>query len=312
MATAPVPYQSALIESLRAASPGFTSNNPGVTMLANPANSRSIIDFMRAPRGNLLFTPPPPPPAPAPSPAPAPAPTYGGGGGGGGPVTPGPVVIGPGPSFPVDPAPAPAPEVPDYTDDLWPPVEEPPPVETFPVPDPAPPEVVDLPPLPPEDEVATPFPVPDPAPPDVVDLPPLPPEDGPEVPDYTDDLWPPVEPEPQDPPQGEIVIEPIGGGDRDQIREADPVTVVSDPIDEWEPITLPEIDLADLMGPPLVQDPPSPSVEVVQDLPVTTTPAPVYDPVENFEIDRELGLVPEWDVYVPPFENSFDFASETK
>jgi hypothetical protein len=48
----------------------------------------------------------------------------------------------------------------------------------------------------------------------------------------------------------------------------------------------------------------------VQDLPVTTTPAPVYDPVENFEIDRELGLVPEWDVYVPPFENSFDFASE--
>jgi hypothetical protein len=273
-----VPYQSALIESLRGASPGFTSNNPGVTMLANPANSKTVIDFKRAPPPAPFFPPGPPvgpPLPPAPAPAPAPPSSGGGGDGGGGrPVTPGPVIIGPGPSLPVDPAPtpdpAPDPDVPDYIDDLWPPVEEDP-VESFPVPDPTPPDVVDLPPLPPEDEVATPFPVPHPAPPDAVDLPPLPTEDEQEVPDYTEDLWPPVEPEPQDPPQGEIVIEPIGGGDRDQIREADPVTVPGDPVDEWEPVVLPEPDWEDLMGPPV------PDSE--------GAPPPQYDEIPQGEIE---------------------------
>jgi hypothetical protein len=138
----------------------------------------------------------------------------------------------------------------------------------------------------------------------VEDLPPL----EPDVPDYIDDLWPPIEPEPQDPPQGQIVIEPIGGGNRNQIREDDPVTVVGDPIDEWEPITLPEIDLSGLMGPPLPdQTSLNPSVGVIQDLPITTDPAPQSNAADDFEIDRELGLVPQWDVFVPPFDNSFDF-----
>jgi len=102
-------------------------------------------------------------------------------------------------------------------------------------------------------------------------LPPLPPEDVQDIPDYTEDLWPPVEPEPQDPPQGEIVIEPIGGGDRDQIREADPVTVPGDPVDEWEPVVLPEPDWEDLMGPPL----PDPE----------GAPPPQYDEIPEGEID---------------------------
>lgn len=284
---APVQYQSELIRNLREASPGFGTNNPGVTMLANPANSKTVIDFKRAPPPAPFFPPGPPvgpplPPAPAPTPAPPPPPSGGGEDGGGGrPVTPGPVIIGPGPSLPVDPvpgpapAPAPDPDVPDYIDDLWPPVEEEP-VETFPVPDPAPPDAVDLPPLPPEDEVATPFPVPDPAPPDVVDLPPLPPEDVQEIPDYTEDLWPPVEPdpEPQDPPQGEIVIEPIGGGDRDQIREADPVTAPEDPIDEWDWIDLLEPDL--------------------------TPPAPETEPVPEPEPEPELQDPPQGEIVIEP------------
>ncbi len=256
---APVQYQSELIRSLREASPGFGTNNPGVTMLANPANSKTVIDFKRAPPPAPFFPPGPPvgPPLP-PAPAPAPA-GPGGGGDGGSPVTPGPVVIGPFPSLPFDPAPEP--DVPDYTEDLGPPVEEP-------IPD----YTEDLwPPV--EEDGATPLPVPDPTPPDVVDLPPLPPEDEQEVPDYTEDLWPPVEPEPQDPPQGEIVIEPIGGGDRDQIRDVDQVTTPGDPLDEWDWIDLPVPDWQDLIGPPV---PPSPD---------EAPPAPEYDEIPQGEID---------------------------
>jgi len=233
---APVQYQSELIRSLREASPGFGTNNPGVTMLANPANSKTVIDFKRAPPPAPFFPPGPPvgPPLP-PAPTPAPPPSGGGGDGGGGPGGPpvvGPVIIGPGPSLPVepspDPAPAPDPDVPDYTDDLWPPVEEDP-VETFPVPDPTPPDVRDLPPLPPEDDVATTFPVPDPAPPNVVDLPPLLPDDELEIPDYTDDLGTPIYDEI---PKGEIDVK-TGVTDayqaaRDALVNADTVTQISD------------------------------------------------------------------------------------
>jgi len=251
---APVQYQSELIRSLREASPGFGTNNPGVTMLANPANSKTVIDFKRAPPPAPFFPPGPPvgPPLP-PSPTPAPPPS-GGGGGGGGPVTPGPVIIGPGPSLPVepdpDPAPAPDPDVPDYTDDLWPPVEEDP-VETFPVPDPTPPDVTDLPPLPPEDEVATTFPVPDPAPPDVVDLPPLPPGGGDDfvgpMPDdfvgpLPDDFVGPPDPEYDEIPEGEIDVT-TGVTDayqaaRDALVNADTVTQV----DDAEDLEIPPFD----------------------------------------------------------------------
>jgi len=43
-----------------------------------------------------------------------------------------------------------------------------------------------------------------------------------------------------------------------------------------------------------------PSVDVIEGLDVTDAPAVKTDPADDFEIDREAGLVPEWDVYVPP------------
>lgn len=262
---APVQYQSELIRSLREASPGFGTNNPGVTMLANPANSKTVIDFKRAPPPAPFFPPGPPvgpPLPPAPTPAPAPPPSGGGGGGGGGPG--GPPVVGPttppiwrepiDPDLPSNPDPReadpdpdrvpeadPDPTVPDYTDDLWPPVDEPV-AETFPVPDSTPPDVRDLPPLPPEDEVATTFPVPDPAPPNVVDLPPLLPDDELEIPDYTDDLGTPIYDEI---PEGEIDVK-TGVTDayqdaRDALVNADTVTQLDDPLDELGDIDLEEV-----------------------------------------------------------------------
>lgn len=243
MATAPVEYQSALIESLRAASPGFTSNNPGVTLMDNPANSNTVINFRRTPfqpylpPGPVVGPPQPPPPS---TPVIGPEP-------GGGPV--GPPVVGPGPVVgPVSPSlppdavpsdPAPAPSVPDYTDDLWPPVEPEPQLppdpiaEPIPVPDPAPPDVRDLPPLDEHEDVATPVPVPDPSPWEPVDLPPLPPE-----------------PDPVDPPQGEIDVLPPGDSQpaRDAIDGIGDITEVGEPLDEWDWLEpdIPEIPLPEI------------------------------------------------------------------
>lgn len=205
-----VPYQSELIRSLREASPGFTSNNPGVTMLANPANSKTVIDFQRAPPFPAYqpFTPPPPSASPAPAPSPSPRPPSGGSR----PPSVQPPSVRP-PSFPqelLNPDQFVGP-VPDIS-------VGPTPAETFPVPDPGEITITDLDPLEP---VAESFPVPDPSP--------------------------------------------------------------------WEPVDLPPIDEL------------KPSVEVVQDLPITTEPIPRTDPAEDFEIDRELGLVPEWDVFESPF-----------
>ena len=244
---APVQYQSELIRGLREASPGFGTNNPGVTMLANPANSKTVIDFKRAPPP-APYQPPPAPPAPTPAPTPAPPPSGGGGDGGGGPG--GPPVIGPG--IPPRLITVPDDTVPDYTDDLWGPDVGPPAppdpdvgppapdvAETFPVPDPTPPDVRDLPPLPPEDEVATTFPVPDRPPLEFVDLPPLLPDDELEIPDYTDDLGTPIYDEI---PEGEIDVTTgvtnAYQAARDALVNADTVTQV----DDAEELEIPPFD----------------------------------------------------------------------
>jgi len=276
-----VPYQSALIESLRGASPGFTSNNPGVTMLANPANSKTVIDFKRAPPPAPFFPPGPPvgpPLPPAPTPAPAPPPS-GGGGGGGGSVTPGPIVIGPNPGLgsvqnrddPVFPGPD-DPVLPGPDDFVRPPDPDPPPpddgvADPFPVSDPPPLDAVDLPPLlpddlqdPPPDAPRDPDSAPPPLVPDRVELPDytddlgtpidLDPRDpgpreadpDPDVPDYTDDLGTPIYDEI---PEGEIDVK-TGVTDaykdaRDALVNADTVTQLDDPLDELGDIDLEEV-----------------------------------------------------------------------
>ncbi len=273
MATAPVPYQSALIESLRAASPGFTSNNPGVTLLPNQPNSALTINFLRGPRTGLAnnppaFTWPTAPPAPAPSPTPAPPPSGGGD----------PIVIGPGPA-PM-PAPAPLPPIsppgPPAPDDLF--VGPPAPDDLFvgpPAPDdlfvgpPAPDDLFVGPPAPddlfvgPPAPVAEPFPVPDPDPVNVVDLPPLLPDDGSDfvgpMPDdfvgpMPDDfVGPPEPPEYDEIPEGEIPIGPPGSSQpaRDAIDQIGDITEVGDPLDELDDIELPipEIELPETPPP---------------------------------------------------------------
>lgn len=217
-------YQSGLIQSLRAASPGFGSDNPGVTLLENRAGSSKPINFTFSPKTGLTNRPPvlklpdsngvvTKPPGGGDGGGGSGGGTGGGGGSGGG------ITIGPGPAD--DDVSVPdytddlyGPEVPDYTDDLGPPVE---------------------------DESVQTFPVPDPAPPDVMDLPPIFSED--EVPDYTEDLWPPVEPEPQDPPQGEIEVGPPGNTSNAGAIGRRPVGSVGDPADEWEWIELPEPEI---------------------------------------------------------------------
>lgn len=268
MATAPVSYQSALIESLRAASPGFGSNNPGVMLLDNPANSKTVIKFNRTPTlppGPVVGPPLPPGPTPAPS---LPPPVIGPGPGGG---PGGPPVIGPGPGPVVGPVGPSVPPndvvpVPDYTDDLWGPDTPPPPpapapdggddvATPLPVPDPSPLEPVDLPPLPgpppaptppgPSDDGSGGVPVPD----YTNDLwGPTPPDDVP-VPDYTDDLWPPVYDEI---PQGEIDVVAPGSSQpaRDAIDRIGNITELGDPLDELGDIEVPE---------PIIDPPPVPS-----------------------------------------------------
>lgn len=325
MATAPVAYQSALIESLRAASPGFTSNNPGVTMLANPANSKTVLDFKRTPIQPYLppgpVVGPPLPPGPTPAPPPPLPPVIGPGGPGG------PPVIGPGPgpsSPPLPPAPPdldPAPDVPDYTDDLWPPVEpdpveesvaesfpvpdpgpiyteELPPLdpvaEPFPVPDQPPLEFFDMPPLDDSSDVAQPFPVPDPSPWEPVDLPPLDdfvgpmPDDfvGPMPDDFVgpmpDDFVGPPVPEYDEIPEGEIDVGPPGNSEP-----------ARDAIDQIGDIT--EIgDLLDELGDIELPDP-------VIDLPLVPPAAPEYDEVPQEETD--VGPVP--DEFVGPVPDDF-------
>lgn len=120
MATAPAAqYQSALIQSLRGASPGFMPNNPGVTLLPNPTNAAlPALNFRHSfPQNNLNVVPSAPAPAPfvaPPSLAPSLAPPS--------PseselVQPSPPLVPPFvPVLPVQPE---APQAPDYTDDLY-------------------------------------------------------------------------------------------------------------------------------------------------------------------------------------------------
>lgn len=103
-------YQSGLIEALRAASPGGGSNNPGVTLLPNYANTGSVINFLRGPRTGLINNPA----LLKLSSAPASTGSSGSPSGGGGT---GPIVIGPGGGGPVvGPTPAPDPGTDPGTD----------------------------------------------------------------------------------------------------------------------------------------------------------------------------------------------------
>lgn len=188
MAEAPAAqYQSALIQSLRGASPAFGTSNPGVTLLPNPVvPTMPALNFRRGaglPGGNLNVVPPAPPPAPyVPPPAPMqpPAPPEGG-------VAPPPDFT---PSFvPVMPIGPTEPEVLDYNDDLWGPDPVPVPDYTDDLygPDPVEPSAGS----PAESEPAQTFPVPDQPELEFVDLNPLVPE-GP----VPDDFGPPYVPEP--------------------------------------------------------------------------------------------------------------------
>lgn len=69
-----VPYQSELIRSLREASAGPQSTNPGVTMLANQAAPQANADWRSAFQRPAPAPAPVAAPAPAPTPAPAPPP----------------------------------------------------------------------------------------------------------------------------------------------------------------------------------------------------------------------------------------------
>jgi len=87
----------------------------------------------------------------------------------------------------------------------------------------------------------------------------------PDVPDYTDDLWgDPVAPIPDVGPDN-VTTSPVYTPPLPTSRPLDPVS--------------------------------QPSVNVVQDLPVSTDPAPTTDPNDDFEIDRELGIVSQYDLY---------------
>jgi len=89
----------------------------------------------------------------------------------------------------------------------------------------------------------------------------------PDVPDYIDDLWgDPVAPIPDVGPDN-VTTSPVYTPPLPTSRPLDPVS--------------------------------QPSVNVVQDLPVSTDPAPTTDPNDNFEIDRELGIVSQYDLYGP-------------
>lgn len=239
-------YQSALIQSLRGASPAFGTSNPGVTLLPNPVvPPMPALNFRRGaslPGGNLAVVPPAPPPAPyVPPPAPVqpPAPPAGG-------VAPPPDFTPPfAPVMPIGPV---EPEVPDYNDDLWgpdpvpvpdytddlfgpdpvePPAEPPAesePAQTFPVPDQPELEFVDLDPFVPEEQVpVTPMPMPE-----LPDEPPL--VDDMEVPELM-----PVPIEPLD-----IAIEPPA-------RE--PVSLPDEFVDVLEP-EVPIEDMGIVIEPP--------------------------------------------------------------
>lgn len=108
--------------------------------------------------------------------------------------------------------------------------------------------------------------------PDIIDLqnPEPEPEPEPEVPDYTENLFPPIEPEP-------IATQPTPG---------EPASAIS------YPIRIPSF-ISEPLPRELV-----PSVEVTE-VDVSETPAVQTDPVENFELDRELGIVQQSDVMEP-------------
>jgi hypothetical protein len=185
------------------------------------------------------------------------------------------------------------PEVPDYTEDLWPPVDEPV-AESFPVPDPSPVEIIDLPPL--DEPVAESFPVPDPIEPEIMDLPPLPDE--------------PPQPEPQDPPQGELEVGPPGDSQpaRDAIDQIGDITEVGSPLDEWDEIELPEpeIPLPPVPEPePVAESFPVPDQSLLDfvDLPPLdepVPPSPQPEPVPEPAGDGDGGGGGFGDVYNPP------------
>lgn len=98
-------------------------------------------------------------------------------------------------------------------------------------------------------------------------------------------------------PQGEIDVTPLGTSQpaRDAIQNIGDITVVDDPLTELGFIDLPtpQIDVPIIAPESIVQ--PTPSV-TVNEAEVTDTPAVVTDPLDDFELDRELGIVQQSDV----------------
>lgn len=259
-------YQSALIQSLRGASPAFGTSNPGVTLLPNPVvPTMPALNFRRGaglPGGNLAVVPPAPPPAPyVPPPAPVQPPVPPAGG-----VAPPPDFTPPfAPVMPIGPV---EPEMPDYTDDLWgpdpvpvpdytddlfgpdsvePPAEPPAesePAQTFPVLDQPELEFVDLDPLVPQDPVPAPddfgppyIPEPEPVPALEPDLPVLF-----EPPSYV----PP--PEPQAPEEPDVTgLDPFMPDVSEVLVDPMPVTPIPLPEPEPEPPLIDEIPVPDLI-----------------------------------------------------------------
>jgi hypothetical protein len=206
MATAPATaaQADALIMALRGATP-MQGQASTLKFYDNPENS------VYTPRVRPVYVPPPLPPGPDVGPQlPAPAP----------PVAPAPTPLAPAPIAPTPIAPAPRPSIIQPKSTL-----------------------ISL-----DDDPVTP-----------------------DVPDYTDDLFGP-DVGPPSPP----------GPDVGPVAPAQTYPVYTPP----------------LFTSRLIEEK-SPSVEVIQDLPVSTDPAPPTDAADDFELDRELGIVSQYDVFGP-------------
>lgn len=97
-----------------------------------------------------------------------------------------------------------------------------------------------------------------------------------------------------------VVPVPIDDPKIDDPKAEDPEIRVIDPviIEEVTPAPPPP-PLRPPPPPPRPRPPKTPTV-TVQEVDVTDTPAPPTDPMDDFEIDRELGIVQQSDVFVGP------------
>lgn len=299
MATAPAAAPNALIAALRAGTPVLPAGSASTySFLPNMAPTYGPLPI-RAPRGPALLPVEPSPAPPSPTPAPVTPP----------PVTPAP----PPPSNPPPPVfvppVTPLPRIDVVPDDGF--VGPMPDDFVGPMPDdfvgPMPDDFVG--PMP-DDFVG---PMPDdfvgPMPEDIQD------DRRPSITvvedlDVTNDPAPPTDPADDFELDRELGLvqqsdvfnnDFVGPMPEDDVAQTSPVTQQSTiqatdlpRLDEFEPVELPSF-----LNPVSTRDALTPSV-TVNEVDVTDTPAPYTDPAEDFDIDRELGIVQQSDVFMGP------------